>query len=279
MSEKFNIVNILDFDPEKITYEDSKFKSTFAKYFNIKYEGKTPLIKVPKMTTPFGISDSSKFAKNSDEKLNYFINFSFDNTSPDCSKEMKKVYEKFKQIDEKIKKDCIEKYDKFLKDCDSKKDAKVMIKTQYKSIVKTPKANKDQGKNYSDNLTVKLLYGENSQFYFRLFNSKKENVKINTSNYEDIIKPFSKLSFAVVLGQICISGAGTSVILQMNQAIYYKSKNINENCFLDAEDEEESDDDNSDNEKEENEVKKSEEKETEESSSDVDVSDIDSDSE
>ncbi|MHB1952266.1 MAG: hypothetical protein ACYCOU_00840 [Sulfobacillus sp.] len=90
-SEGFKVVNLLDFDPSKITVGKAKpNKNNSSTYsMNISYEGARFYLRMPKMRTPYGISTT--FNNNG-----YNIQLSLPDESTDLGK---KIIQKFDEFD------------------------------------------------------------------------------------------------------------------------------------------------------------------------------------
>jgi len=269
---EYKDIDISEFDFSKIEYGSMKENQYGGRFVDIKYDGgKVPIVKFPKMTCPFGMGIQTN--EKSGEK-SYSLSLSFDNLNK--SSELMPVYKKCLELDEKIKRDSIEKFDEWL-ECDDKKEATIFVKKQYKPIVKHPGIDKltKKRKNYSATRRVNVRVDEKTNlFRFRLFNKNNKKVIIGVNNYEELISPRDDFKTACIPSQIWFSPFGFGISWTLTQAKIFKGKNFNDKCMFDSDNEDDNNEDEDDNELSEKESKdeKVNNKENDDSSDD-DVSD------
>jgi len=237
MGDEYIQINILKLDTKLLSFTKPRLnKSGIGKTVNILYDGKIPIVKLPKMTLPFGAGVGVFDKEGTEKKTNYSLDPSLDNLNENSP--LIPVFKKFEEIDDVIMKEGI----KNKKDWLSKpKASDELIKDLYKPLIKTAKDKEGNPKPYPSRIKLNLYEDKGRFRNFKLFDEKAKEINLTTDNWTSVVEKRDSIMTAVTMNRVwCSVTTGFGVTLEVNQARLFKSKNSLSNCILDNSDDEDS---------------------------------------
>tara|TARA_Y100000589_G_scaffold181492_1_gene171824 strand:- start:1160 stop:1930 length:771 start_codon:yes stop_codon:yes gene_type:complete len=226
-----SVVKARDIDINNVGYSAPKVLKNGGKTVYINYDKQKFIVQVPKMSTPYGLSNYNG---------KYSLNLSFKNL--DNNDDLRLFFSHLSALDEKIMEDACDNSIAWL---NKKNIQKEVISDFYSPIIKHAKDKKtgEITNQYPPTINIKVPFWDN-KFTCDIYDHEKNKVE---DNFETVLHKGSQFQSLIQCTGIWFAGSKFGCSWKFLQIRVSKKQNISGYCFIDSDSDNDNDNDNNNN--------------------------------